>query len=260
MNGHHWSWIGASATGTSHLASGKGCEDSAACIELCDADTSVLIAVVSDGAGSARFAKLGSSIVVRCFIKAAIRYFREGGSVGRLEPQVISPWIDEIRDRIFSQSRIHSTVPREFASTLVAAIVNGQHAAVCHIGDGSCAFRSDEQSAWQVPSWPEHGEYASSTYFVTDDPAPRMRLTVVNGRFDQVVAFSDGMERLALDFSNHVASDRFFTPLANKVADDVPGRQRLLSASLRTFLDSTPVTSRTDDDKTLIVARRLRKL
>ena len=59
-------------------------------------------------------------------------------------------------------------------------------------------------------SRPAHGEYASSTYFVTDDPEPQLRYISQGGQYTKVAVFSDGLERLALDFSNTVAFARFF--------------------------------------------------
>jgi hypothetical protein len=44
---------------------------------------------------------------------------------------------------------------------------------VIHVGDGACAVRLNNARSWLVPSWPAQGEYASTTYFVTDDPKPR---------------------------------------------------------------------------------------
>jgi hypothetical protein len=44
-----------------------------------------------------------------------------------------------------------------------------------------------------------------------------------------------------------------FAPLANLEA----GRNRALSKSLRSFLDSQQVVQRTDDDKSLVMARRI---
>ena len=48
-----WSWIGACSTGSSHIRSGTICQDSAGCIELAIGDEHALLAIVSDGAGSA---------------------------------------------------------------------------------------------------------------------------------------------------------------------------------------------------------------
>jgi hypothetical protein len=108
-----------------------------------------------------------------------------------------------------------------------------------------------------VPSWPLHGEYASSTYFVTDDPQPNLQFCRSEGEFSDIAVFSDGLERLALDFQNKIAFNRFFDPMFAPLANLEPGRNRTLSRSLRSFLDSQQVVQRTDDDKSLVMARRV---
>jgi hypothetical protein len=108
-----------------------------------------------------------------------------------------------------------------------------------------------------VPSWPAHGEYASSTYFVTDDPEPQLRIVHTEGAFNDIAVFSDGIERLVLDFATRTAFNRFFDPIFQVLKNDLPGRNRPLSGSLRKYLDSKVVTDRTDDDKTLVLARKV---
>ena len=108
------------------------------------------------------------------------------------------------------------------AATLVAAIVFNDYAVICHIGDGACVPRKRENISWQVPSWPAHGEYASSTYFVTDDPQPNLQYNLIEGEVLEVAVFSDGIERLVLDFSKKCASEGFFAPMFGWLASLVP--------------------------------------
>src|SRR5260221_13162460 len=75
-----WTWASARATGTSHLKAGKGCDDSAACLESVQGNRSILVSVVSDGAGSARYSSTGSRIAWQAFARAALRFLREGGT------------------------------------------------------------------------------------------------------------------------------------------------------------------------------------
>ena len=95
-----------------------------------------------------------------------------------------------------------------------------------------------------------------ATYFVTDDPEPNLHFISIDGEFSEVAVFSDGIERLALDFLNKSAFDGFFDPMFAPLAKLAPGRDRRLSASLRQYLDSPRITERTDDDKSLVLARR----
>jgi hypothetical protein len=253
-----WCWVGACSTGSSHVRAGLGCDDRAACLEFLDANRSALVAVVSDGAGSAHYGSLGSRAVVRQFIDAAFDFLRSSRPLSEIDEEVGRAWMDGIRDKIFIIAERISASPRDLAATLVGVVAAKDHVVICHVGDGACAIRNADDQEWQVPSWPSHGEYASTTYFVTDDPHPNLRVSHADGTFSDVAIFSDGLERLALDFARQVAFKPFFDSMLKPLSGLTPGRDRNLSIGLRRFLDSPLVTDRTDDDKSLIIARRAR--
>jgi len=186
-----------------------------------------------------------------------ITHLRRGFVPEDINEEIIRDWLDDIRNRIFRVAEIRNTVPRQLAATLVGAIVWQKHAIVCHVGDGACVLRRNNGDGWEVPSWPAHGEYASSTYFVTDDPEPKLDFVSIDGEFSEISIFSDGVERLALDFAAKKASERFFDPMFAPLARLGPGRDRALSNALRKYLDSPRITERTDDDKSIIPARRV---
>jgi hypothetical protein len=257
MTSQQWCWIGACSTGSSHIKAGTGCQDSACCVEIAIGDNNVLLAVVSDGAGTAQFSSVGSRLVVEGFARRALSDLRAGLNFEEISSERIRDWIDDIRERIFVSAKRREVSPRQLAATLVGAIVFAEGAIISHIGDGACVLRRKGASCWQVPSWPAHGEYASSTYFITDDPEPNLDFSIVEGEISEVAVFSDGIERLALDFSSKTASARFFDPMFAPLMPLGPGRNRALSGSLRKYLDSSLVTQRTDDDKSLVLARRV---
>jgi hypothetical protein len=58
---------------------------------------------------------------------------------------------------------------------LVGVIALQHETIVMHIGDGAAVCNIG--AGWAAPSWPDNGEYASTTFFVTDDPSPRLRIT-----------------------------------------------------------------------------------
>ena len=106
-----------------------------------------------------------------------------------------------------------------------------------------------------VPSWPAHGEYASQTYFVTDDPSTDLRITRLPYPVVGAAVFSDGIERLVLRFADQTASASFFDKFAATVRGaHVIGPIPRLNASLKQYLDSPAINERTDDDKSLIIA------
>jgi hypothetical protein len=256
MKGGRWRWIGASSTGTSHLGTGADCDDAGACIETQSSNGATLIAVVSDGAGSASLSRIGSHIVVRAFSRSALKFARQGKRPKDLDGEIASEWIDDIRDRIELASLRENVPRRNFAATLIGCVIQIDGVAVIHIGDGACVVRLRNEIDWRVASWPSQGEYASTTYFVTDDPEPRTSVNYLSGEVAEVALFSDGLERLALDFTTRTAYPRFFDTMFQAFPVNGSGRDKDLSRSLQAFLDSPKVTDRTDDDKMLIMARR----
>ena len=104
-------------------------------------------------------------------------------------------------------------------------------------------------------SWPDQGEYAATTYFVTDDPHAKLRVSRTEFPIVAAAAFTDGIERLALDFTTREPHFPFFDGVFRPL-DESPtvGRDMVLSGKLSAFLDSEAVNKRTNDDKTLVLA------
>lgn len=248
-----WTWAAAVSRGTSHEKSDTPAEDSQSCFVCRPGGLGFFVGIVSDGAGSAEFGRQGAALVCRSISTEIRRYFENTSTMP--SESTVAAWIDSTRDRIFAVSERKLLAPRVFASTLVCVIASRREALVIHIGDGCVVLKDENIGEWIAPTWPDHGEYASTTSFVIDDPAPRLRVNHLTGNFGAVVLFSDGLERLALDFKNRQPFPRFFEGVSTPIHQSVEvGRDRKLSAQLRNFLNSEAVNSRTDDDKTLIIA------
>lgn len=247
-----WKWAASSRRGTSHVRAGTRCDDSSRVV-LVGPGRDILVAVASDGAGSAAFGAAGAVLVCRTFVDSARRHFAGGGSLPGHDDA--ADWLDAARDRIAIAAESRAASLRDFAATLVAAIVSPTAMVTAHVGDGAIVARS--AGGWRAASWPETGEYASTTFFVTDEPAPRLRWSEVAEPVDAVAVFTDGIERLVLDLSQGTPHSPFFERMIAPVAAaEALGRSASLSAALGRYLDSDAVNERTDDDKTLILAVR----
>jgi hypothetical protein len=253
-----WRWAGACAIGTSHLKANLECQDRAGCLTFEISSGPVIVAVVSDGAGSAREAAHGASIVCSEFHRRAGAYFRSGGALALIDTELAADWIDSIRDRISAAAHSATLWPRDYAATLVALMANNEHGVVVHVGDGAAVVRHRETQEWSVPSWPFHGEYASTTRFIVDDPQARFAIVHIDSAIDRFAVFSDGIESLVLDHRERIAPASFFERLLQPVATwEGTGRSRKLSKHLREYLGSAKVCEATDDDKTLILGARM---
>jgi len=255
-----WEWVSASATGTSHVRIKRGCDDAGACMFVVGRKESALVAVCSDGAGSAQRSFVGSRIIVRAFCRSVRSYLQGGGTLDCLSREIASDWLDDMRARIEVVARNVELTPRDFAATLVGCIIGNETAKVLHVGDGAAVYRMADSEEWTVGSWPSHGEYASTTYFVTDDPAPSFQLTAIEGAVSELAVFTDGIEHLVLNFSTRTPFPPFFNQMFSGFKSDGTGKSRQLSRHLCNYLNGPSVCDRTDDDKTLLLARRNRNV
>jgi hypothetical protein len=255
-----WKYINSSEIGTAHIETGVRKQDSSFCwigATPHKDTTGAFIAIVSDGAGSAEKGGQGAALVTRTFGVRAREFLRSHTT--RPTEADIAHWIQQARARIVLAARARDLKPRDFAATLVAAIVFEDEVLIAHIGDGAAVGLRHDAQDWETLSWPETGEYASTTFFVTDTPFPSLRFAHHEGRFERLAIFSDGIERIALDFQTQSPHQAFFTSLTRPLeAVEDTGCSRLLSSSLSAFLSSERVNARTDDDKTLILALRAR--
>lgn len=242
-----WRWAAASEIGTSHIRNGDRLQDAYA-VSVMRGDC--LFAVVSDGAGSAEFGADGAWLVC-CTLKT---YFRDWFCSNSELPsdKFISDLIDKVRYQIALRAKQRGSTSRQFASTLVAVVATPDETLSIHVGDSAVVARRGEE--WDVLCWPENGEYASTTYFVTDDPEPRLNIARHPREYDAFALFSDGIGDLALSHLDQSASPQFFNPMLRPV-DNAPGTGLLseLSAKLSTYLTGAAICERTDDDKTLIL-------
>ena len=246
-----WRWASASKIGTSHLRTGTRKQDALHCF-LAGREESALCALVCDGAGSASFGGEGASLISRVISVSLREHFQTQTSLPTDDE--VWGWIDQARDLLAEAAAHRSCTRREFASTLVLLVVSGAQALAVHVGDGAIVVRG-QAGEWRALTWPENGEYASTTYFLTDDPSPRVRITRHPADFDAAAVFSDGIETLALDLAAEIPHEPFFRTMIGPLdAAKAEGRVRGLSDALGKFLESPRVCDRTDDDKSLIVA------
>jgi serine/threonine protein phosphatase PrpC len=233
------------------------CQARASCRTIDTASGPVIAAVVSDGAGSAQKAAVGATIVCTELHRTIAAYLRSGGALPNIDTECAADWIDSIRDKIGVAAKAAELHPRDYAATLVALMIGDDRAVIVHVGDGAATVRDRITHEWSVPSWPFHGEYASTTRFVIDDPHPQFEIVHVNSAIDRFAIFSDGIENLVLDQRKKSAPAPFFERLSQPVASwDGERRNRKLSKHLRNYLDSETVCEGTDDDKSLIIGAR----
>jgi hypothetical protein len=254
-----WKYGFASVTGASHLKSSAPCQDASRAEVVLDAGGfEVLIAVASDGAGSAARAQIGSSLACDLFIDEIKSHIERGDTGALLSDNFMADWLVKFRGIATGWSGPDSGKIHDFACTLLAAVIWNDRAIYFQIGDGAIVeSRRDDPDSYAVVCWPQQGEYANMTNFLTDaDAAQKVIREARSGAIDEVAIFTDGIQRLALDYRERSAHAPFFAPLFGWLRPRPGGASRELSDSLAVYLNSEKINSRTDDDKTLILATR----
>ncbi|WP_338661291.1 PP2C family serine/threonine-protein phosphatase [Pararoseomonas sp. SCSIO 73927] len=255
--GRNWRTAYASSIGTSHQKNGTPCQDAGGCRVVTGADgTEVLVVAVSDGAGTAKRSDVGSALVVESFLGRFAEAAAASPDLKAIDRDFVDEWFDDVRDAIGARAAQDGAEPNDYACTLLGAVVGPDAAAYVQIGDGAIVVSSDEASGYSWIFWPQHGEYANSTYFITQDGAERVLQFDVQPAMDEIALFSDGIERLVLDMSARTVHGPAFRPIFEWLAGTEPDRSGAPAPGLVAYLGSDHVNRRTDDDKTLVMATR----
>lgn len=249
-----WLVISASEVGTSHIATGARCQDSCAggveALQARDPD-SLLWMFVADGAGSAPMGGEGADIA----IGEGIRFVTE--KLARKEfglgDAFACDLIREVRRAVHAEAEKDGRPVRDYACTFLGVVSTKTGTITFQVGDGGIVL--DTGNGLELALIPAQGEYANQTYFVTDEDAiSRMQSRSYPDRALQVAAFTDGIQRLALNMAANTPQERFFAPFFGGMAKATLDHEEQLTGLLQQFLASDHVNARTDDDKTLALA------
>jgi Protein phosphatase 2C len=253
-----WRHVAASVIGTSHERMGGVCQDANACLVFpARSGGDVLLAVVADGAGSAKQAQIGSAIACQSITESA-RLCLARKPLIRITRKTVENWIRTFQREISRTATGAGLRPRDYACTLLSALIGPNHAVFFQIGDGSIVVSDAEEQSYGHVFWPERGEYENATFFATDRQfLANLRFASVSRNVVELAMFSDGLQRLALDFQKSMPHEPFFRGIFPPVRKCSPEGAGQLAEGLSNFLGSARVNQRTDDDKTLVLATRL---
>ncbi len=259
MSETQWRYALASVVGSAHIRNGLPCQDKSICETVITASgDAVIMAAVSDGAGSASKADIGAEVACTEAIAGLRNYFSIGGEISGIDRLFAEDTIKNIQTKISERADAHGVTAREFACTLLVAVAGDKNIATWQVGDGVIVYaNSYGADDYSVMNWPEKDEYENVTVFVTQDSAvTSLMFDKGTDQIDEIAILSDGIQRLALDFSARSAFSPFFRDMFKPLRSENPGMSERGSEALTALLKSAKVNSRTDDDKTLILASR----
>lgn len=246
-----WRVAGASVVGTSHLRAALPCQDA----HLVSDEDGVLLIAVADGAGSAPRSGEGARRAVSRSL-AALKVATAPLPLDEAAWQAtMTLAFAEARHALETLAEAEEEPLSAFATTLTCVAVADGWLAVGQIGDGA-AVAQDAGGTFFTTIPPHRGEYANETRFLTSpNGLAQPEVRVYQGAVQALAVTTDGLLKLALLLPDYAPHPPFFQPLLQWVAQADAGADA--QEALATFLASERVSSRTHDDKTLVLATRL---
>jgi len=247
-----WRVAAASVSGISHKASGQPCQDAYKVIRFNTHEGPEILGIfVADGAGSARFGREGATATVEAAASFWEDHLRH--SVLKANAAVLGLFLLAVRSRLVSLAAKLDTSVRECACTFLNVLTFPDGVVTVKVGDGAIVL--DLGDGYEVASKPMSGEYANTTWFITD---PEENLhgegIVYEVPAMRVAVFTDGLQRLALDAMLLQANPIFFGRRFATLKAALPEQEEQLNPALKAWLASEGINRHSGDDKTLVLA------
>lgn len=257
MTRNRWRTAYSSVIGTSHERAGTPCQDASYCRIIQDQEgNDILLAVCSDGAGSATRSEIGSRLTVDSFLVKFGDVIRKV-SLCKIDRDFVLNWLESLKVEISERAELEGLNSKEFACTVLAALVGPDNAIFFQIGDGAIVISEVGSKDYSPMFWPQHGEFANQTNFILQDNIEKvLEFAFIKQSLETVSIFTDGIERLVLDFSSRTVHGPAFYPIFDWLEKCEPSSDESPSSALTAYLNSNSINSRTDDDKTLVMATR----
>lgn len=248
-----WKVAASSVTGSSHANRGECGQDFCRAGSLRIADSEYFIGLVADGAGSSSDGGRGAEIACDSLHASILDTLRQDSSISSITDDMIRAWVTAARDAISAEAQGKGQRIRDYACTLLGAVAGDSHALFFQIGDGAIVIRVE--GTYETVFWPEQGEYANTTFFLTDETyQDNLGIRHLETSPDEIALFTDGIQNLALSFAQKQAHAGFFQPLFAALWNDPATAFSDFAGQLRRFLLRDDVSARSDDDKTLVLA------
>lgn len=251
-----WKAIGQSTQGVSHILTNKDCEDAIKYGTLYEnTEYETLICCLSDGAGSAVYAKEASQLVVIEAYKFLENCIKRNKDISEVD---IYEMLESLIDKLNDEAIKTNANLNEFSCTLLGGVIFSNKSIFFQIGDGAIVCLDDNDNYY--PIWfPQNGEYQNTTWFLIDYPKViNFHCTMFHKNINEVAMFTDGLQLLALNYESYSVHQPFFFDMFKWLRKaDNDENISVLNTKLKEYLNSKIINDRTDDDKTLFLATRI---
>ncbi len=255
-----WRYAYATAQGPSHIKHDVVCQDAASgSLVALESGSEYVILAVADGAGSALRADRGAELVCSLVIGEIKQRIEDDESLINLDQSRAAEIITWCASRISSIAEAEGVDSRDYAATLLVAVLGPEECAFLQVGDGVIVIQGVESEDEYSPVfWPDRGQYANETLFVTDErAAERFQFERRPGRIAEVALVTDGVQPLVLNYAERLVHTPFFTKTFGLLANEEAGFREALSERLAQALGSPAFAERHDDDKGIAIASRV---
>ena len=239
------------------------------------------LAIVCDGAGSAKMSHLGSELISKSEISNNLSeelfsfdWFKKGTlpskkewnkySISILEKTYsnLTTWVEKQNKETGTAHSVN-----DFATTVMFVLYNSKGALVANIGDGRGGYLNDSGD-FKSLFVPYGGDESNGTIFITspiwDTPELFIQSDVVNEKILSIFLLSDGMEKITFECSNlteevfidaNIPFKKFFYPILSKINSlDIEGERKLI-VEWKNFIENGNEAIRNEsDDKTLLIS------
>jgi len=274
-----WVLVGASVRGNSHVQMGLPCQD---CHKYESFGNGWGIAIVSDGAGSAKHSDMGSKVVVeRGIVHFKQLLAQEEWMQSNVLPTDVE-WLQKsyntlksIRNDVVMVAQKNNVAVKDLSATCLVVIFSPIGLLTVHVGDGRMGYEN-LSGEWKPIMTPHKGEEANQTIFLVSDfwTIPNFTLSgvlvpesvVVREQVKAFTLMSDGCENTSWlctakneetgkYYDRNKPFDGFFNPLKETVislsVSNVPEEER--NEKWHNFIESgTDGFRKEQDDKTMI--------
>ena len=252
-----WKIAQAAVEGTSHTASNSPCQDDCFADNFQINGESYLVAIIADGAGSAIRGGCGASLACQALLKN-IESTLSKKHISQIVHRDIEDLVLQTRNILTIEADSEHLSPRDYACTLLCSIISSKNTIFFQVGDG--AIITSRDNLFGVVFYPDNGEYANMTNFVTqEDVLEHLSVEILDhADFSSISMFTDGLQGLAINLALMIPHVPFFEPMLKTLRLYSEDNEIDFDSKLIQFLRSENINSRTDDDKTLILAVKKR--
>lgn len=238
--------LSTSIRGPLHRSLGLPCQD----YSCARSTKNKLVAIVSDGAGSAKHSKIGAKIICETLCDLLIN-----SDIKTIRSDVIKA-ISIARQKLllhrYNQSKTSADFIN-FSATLVGVFYHNNKGVFFHIGDGAgIAFQNGEYSNFII-SEPENGAFSCETYFYTmEDWKDCLRFTNIEN-VNRILLMTDGVTGFAFSNDFYKIHRNFLIPIIEYLEKE--SRKTYAVDALRNTLNNRRAQRLNADDKTILWAK-----